>query len=236
MPEYIYPTAVHSVSDSFADHKARGSVNPGTDYTAGYGSPVYAVKAGTVRAADSRNTGSGGRLIYIDHPEGDGTDYLHLSRVDVHVGQHVEQGQQIGLSGASGYGQDWYYGPHLHISLHVGATGAHGYNGGCIDFDTVVNLTDTHGGGAANLAPSPKIRKKDTEMMIYSSTSEHGRCYLVTPYAVTPVDDPNYAKQLALILTGSEQAPKVNGDQINILSRVTNAARTQLAAALASTK
>lgn len=133
----IFPCAVHNVSDSFADHVARGSVNPGTDYTAAYGSPVWAVSAGVVTDADSSTAGGGGRTIHIDNDDGNGADYLHLSSIGVSVGDHVTQGQQIGLSGASGFGQEHYYGAHLHISYRPNHT--HGYtNSGNIDFDNVV--------------------------------------------------------------------------------------------------
>lgn len=38
------------------------------------------------------------------------TGYWHLSRIDVHAGQYVSRGEQIGLSGQTGMA-DW---PHLH--------------------------------------------------------------------------------------------------------------------------
>lgn len=144
MSEYIYPTMARSVSDSFADHVARGSVNPGTDYICGVGTPVVAVKAGRIMTADSTTSGSGGRLIYIDHGDGTRTDYLHLSRIDVTTGQHVDQGEQIGLSGASAWDSERGVGPHLHISLHV--------NGRNVDFDAIM-----HAGGAGAGGTDPDV-------------------------------------------------------------------------------
>lgn len=95
----------------------------------------------------------------------------------------------------------------------------------------------TAAAGSSSIPITPtKPRPKDDDMMIYSSTSERGRCYLVTPYEVSPVDDPTNAKQLSLVLTGSESAPKVNGDQINIFRVETERARRQLAAHLAAGK
>jgi murein DD-endopeptidase MepM/ murein hydrolase activator NlpD len=43
------------------------------------------------------------------------TFYLHLSKIKVKVGDMVEQGEVIGLSGQTGYA----YGPHLHLSVVI---------------------------------------------------------------------------------------------------------------------
>jgi murein DD-endopeptidase MepM/ murein hydrolase activator NlpD len=111
----VYPTNTTNVSDTFGDHENRGSPNPGTDYTCGYGSPIFAVAAGVIQVADSGNGGGGGRTINLAHDDGWGSDYLHLSGIVI-PGGRVSQGQLIAYSGGSGYGDDWYYGPHLHIS------------------------------------------------------------------------------------------------------------------------
>ena len=142
MSEYIYPTSARGVSDNFQTHKNRKppSVNPGTDYTCGYGTTVVAVKSGTVTIADSNNDGSGGRYIHIDHHDGTATEYLHLSIVEVRVGQAVTQGQEIAKSGASGFGSDHGYGAHLHIALKV--------NGSNVDFEKYV-------GQGSGPAPAP---------------------------------------------------------------------------------
>lgn len=133
MAEYIFPTSARGVSDNFQAHKNRTppSVNPGTDYTCGYGSTVVAVKAGTVNLADNGNDGSGGRMVGINHGDGTVTQYLHLSQVEVSVGQYIEQGQEIARSGASGFGSDWGYGAHLHIALKI--------NGSNVDFENYVD-------------------------------------------------------------------------------------------------
>jgi hypothetical protein len=144
MSDFIYPTSARAVSDSFQDHVNRGSVNPGTDYEAPYGSDVVAVASGIVTDSDNDNGGSGGRVMHIDHDNGWGTDYLHMSSCDVPAGTRVSQGQRIGASGASGEDQDWYYGPHLHISLRPNHS--HGYgNVGNVDFALHVG----EGGGSS---------------------------------------------------------------------------------------
>ena len=50
-----------------------------------------------------------GGLVFIDHGQNLITMYLHMSRLDVHVGDRVEQGQVIGAVGSSGRAT----GPHL---------------------------------------------------------------------------------------------------------------------------
>lgn len=138
MATYIYPCSEHRVSDDFDAHVARGSVNPGTDFICSYGSPVVAVKSGTVVVSDSNPSGSGGRVITINHGDGTVTDYLHLSVVQVGAGSSVAQGRQIALSGGSGYGSDRYYGPHLHLALKIG--------GRNVDFEKYVGGGSVPGG------------------------------------------------------------------------------------------
>ena len=143
MSEYIYPTSVHTIEDfdgTFAGHVKRGSVNPGTDYNCGVGTAVLAVKAGRVIDADSTTSGSGGRLIYIDHGDGTRTDYLHLSVIYVGAGQWVEQGQHIADSGASAWDSNSGVGPHLHISLHTPA--------GNVDIDAILTGGSSSDAGA----------------------------------------------------------------------------------------
>jgi murein DD-endopeptidase MepM/ murein hydrolase activator NlpD len=133
----IYPTDTHNVSDSFQDHVDRGSVNPGTDYTAPYGSNVWAVSDGVVTDADSSYGGSGGMTVHIDHNDGNGSDYLHNSVIRCSVGQVVKQGDLIASSGASGNGDLNFYGAHCHISYRT--TQGHAYtNFENIDFDVLV--------------------------------------------------------------------------------------------------
>lgn len=85
----------------------------GVDYGAPVGTPVRAVADGIVRTAGWQ-TGYG-NLIAVDHGNDRSTVYAHLSKIDVHPGQRVEQGQRIGLVGATG----WATGPHLHFEFRV---------------------------------------------------------------------------------------------------------------------
>lgn len=73
--------------------------------------PTYAAEAGTVTYAGA--AGNAGNLIVIDHGDGLVTKYMHHARIYVEEGQHVEKGQQIGLSGTTGRST----GNHLHFQV-----------------------------------------------------------------------------------------------------------------------
>ncbi len=73
--------------------------------------PTYAAEAGTVTFAG--RAGAAGNLIVIEHEDGLVTKYMHHSRMYVKIGQKVEKGQQIGLSGTTGYST----GNHLHFQV-----------------------------------------------------------------------------------------------------------------------
>lgn len=73
----------------------------GLDFANDAGAPVVAVADGIVTLADDDMYYEGG-LIFIDHGQGFTSAFLHLSEVDVEVGQIVRQGERIGAVGAGG--------------------------------------------------------------------------------------------------------------------------------------
>jgi len=83
----------------------------GTDYAAPTGTPVQAVGSGAVTSAG--RSGGSGNMVKLRHANGYETQYLHLSRILVRAGQRVEQGQRIGLVGATGLAT----GPHLDFRI-----------------------------------------------------------------------------------------------------------------------
>jgi murein DD-endopeptidase MepM/ murein hydrolase activator NlpD len=83
----------------------------GIDYGVPTGSPVWAVGDGHVTRA-SYDAGFG-KVIEIRHPNGWLSQYGHLSKIDVKVGQHVSQKEFIGKTGSTGMST----GPHLHYGL-----------------------------------------------------------------------------------------------------------------------
>lgn len=84
----------------------------GLDIGCPVGTPVIAPVGGKV--VEFTNDGSFGTGVCIDVP---GTPWYvllaHLSRADVHPGETVRGGQQVGLSGATGR----VTGPHLHVQV-----------------------------------------------------------------------------------------------------------------------
>ena len=127
------------ISDDFAAHTKRKSVNPGIDYVVPVGTPLVAIADGTVARISNTVTGAGGRVVLLDFPSGHKADYLHLSRVDVAKGDSVKKGQVIGLSGGSGLGKELGYGPHLHLSFRHGGTFLTGT--GNIDYEAFLGAT-----------------------------------------------------------------------------------------------
>ena len=80
----------------------------GLDIANKTGSPVYAPVNGTVVFADNDLYYSGGTLI-IDHGHNVTSTYIHLSKLDVKVGDAVTRGDKIAEIGATGR----VTGPHL---------------------------------------------------------------------------------------------------------------------------
>lgn len=79
----------------------------GTDYAAPSGTPIIAVGDGVV--TKSAYTSGNGKYVKIRHNETYETQYLHMSRRAVHVGERVRQGQIIGYVGSTGLAT----GPHV---------------------------------------------------------------------------------------------------------------------------
>jgi murein DD-endopeptidase MepM/ murein hydrolase activator NlpD len=85
----------------------------GVDYAAPTGTPVRTVGDGIVEFAGQQN--GYGNVVQIKHNNARSTLYAHLSRIDVKMGQRIEQGQRIGAVGSTG----WSTGPHLHFEFRV---------------------------------------------------------------------------------------------------------------------
>lgn len=85
------------------------SPHSGMDIAVPVGTPVRAPAAGVVTFAAPDLYLTGGTIL-LDHGFGLSSNFLHLSKLKVRVGEHVKQGQVIALSGKSGR----VTGPHLH--------------------------------------------------------------------------------------------------------------------------
>lgn len=86
----------------------------GVDYGAPTGTPVRSVGDGVVKFAGRQN--GYGNVVEVDHGNKHTTLYAHLSAIDVHKGERIEQGEKLGAVGATG----WATGPHLHFEFRVG--------------------------------------------------------------------------------------------------------------------
>ena len=86
-----------------------GRVKPhkGTDYAAPVGTPIMATANG--RVIESRYAKGNGNYVKIRHNNKYSTQYLHMKRRKVRVGQYVNQGDVIGWVGMTGYTS----GPHV---------------------------------------------------------------------------------------------------------------------------
>jgi murein DD-endopeptidase MepM/ murein hydrolase activator NlpD len=83
----------------------------GTDYGAPVGTPVQTIGSGRVVFAGRK--GGEGNMVQIAHSNGYETMYLHLSRMFVRAGEHIEIGKTIGLVGSTGLST----GPHLDFRI-----------------------------------------------------------------------------------------------------------------------
>ena len=89
------------------------SPHSGLDIAADTGTPVSAAASATVTLADDLYFN--GNTLFLDHGQGLITMYCHLSELLVEEGDHVTQGEVIGLVGATGR----VTGPHLHWSVSL---------------------------------------------------------------------------------------------------------------------
>ncbi|MFH9553153.1 M23 family metallopeptidase [Streptomyces sp. NBC_00377] len=118
---WIDPVKKYTLSAGFAQAgKMWQSTHSGQDFAVPSGTKVMAAHGGTVVKAGGNGAGDGpayGNAIVIKHANGVYSQYAHLSRIDVKVGQIVKTGQKIALSGNTGNSS----GPHLHFEIRTTA-------------------------------------------------------------------------------------------------------------------
>jgi murein DD-endopeptidase MepM/ murein hydrolase activator NlpD len=115
-PELAVP--IHQGWNSRYSHNGRAAF--AYDFGLHEGTPVLASAGGIVTHAVDGFTACGGadllhmsNYVTINHPDGSATHYGHMASVDVEVGQPVAAGEQIGLSGKTGFSGCR---PHLHFA------------------------------------------------------------------------------------------------------------------------
>jgi murein DD-endopeptidase MepM/ murein hydrolase activator NlpD len=118
---WIDPVKKYTLTASFAQAGAMWqSTHSGQDFAVPSGTKVMAAHGGTVVKAGGNGAGDGpayGNAIVIKHANGVYSQYAHLSRIDVKIGQVVKTGQKIALSGNTGNSS----GPHLHFEIRTTA-------------------------------------------------------------------------------------------------------------------
>lgn len=85
----------------------RWKAHKGTDYAAAYGTPIVSTANGVV--IKSGYTRGNGNYVKVQHNGTYSTQYLHMTKRSVKVGQRVKQGQVIGTVGSTGLAT----GPHV---------------------------------------------------------------------------------------------------------------------------
>ena len=89
------------------------SPHSGLDVAVPAGTPIHAPAAGIVTFARPDLYLTGGTVL-LDHGHGLSSNFLHMSRIDVQVGQRVEQGTVLGLVSMTGRAT----GPHMHWGMN----------------------------------------------------------------------------------------------------------------------
>ena len=113
---YIWPVNSRYITSTVGGRASPGGIgstnHKGTDIgRVGYTSSIYAAKSGTVIV--SQYSSSYGNYVVISHGSGNTTLYAHMSSRKVEVGQYVNQGDVIGITGSTGNST----GPHLHFEV-----------------------------------------------------------------------------------------------------------------------
>ncbi|WP_432076179.1 M23 family metallopeptidase [Streptomyces wuyuanensis] len=116
---WVKPVSGYTLTASFNQGGAMWShKHSGQDFAVPVGTPVKAVSGGVVVKAGPNGGGDGsayGNAIVIKHGNGKYSQYAHLSKINVNVGQSVNTGKLIALSGNTGNSS----GPHLHFEIRT---------------------------------------------------------------------------------------------------------------------
>lgn len=93
--------------------KPTGDYHKGVDLRSPSGRPIKAITGGKVKIAKMYRLHGG--TVGLDHGQGMGSIYIHMSKIAVKEGEMVKPGEVIGYVGATGFAT----GPHLHWGMYV---------------------------------------------------------------------------------------------------------------------
>jgi murein DD-endopeptidase MepM/ murein hydrolase activator NlpD len=114
--DFIYPLNSKITSDFGTKRVYNGqlkSYHGGTDFKAKNNTEIIASNSGIVRI--SANRFYAGNSIVIDHGQGVYSCYFHLNTMNFKVGDFINKGEVLGLSGSTGR----VTGPHLHFTFRI---------------------------------------------------------------------------------------------------------------------
>ena len=219
---FIWPLVKHIITAGWTYND--GSAHNAIDLRAAVGTPVYAAEDGTVDQLQHwdghTKTGmqSYGNMLRIRHADYNGhtlqTRYAHLSRLCVAAGEHVEEGQLIGYSGATGNVQ----GAHLHFEVICGGVRYNPLNWLDAAFSCASAAVEAHLGNYISVTrPASGPNKAKLQRL----------CILGTPQDIA-----DKARALALPVQGANVTaigPASNGDAMTLWMMAQAAAREYFA-------
>ncbi|MCW2810181.1 MAG: peptidase family protein [Friedmanniella sp.] len=109
----VSPVPGAVIGAHFGQRGLWATYHTGLDFRAGQGTPIRAVKAGTVVYAGNSGDWAGNHVA-VRHADGMTTMYSHMSAMAATSGQVVQAGQVIGYVGQTGRA----FGAHLHFELY----------------------------------------------------------------------------------------------------------------------
>jgi murein DD-endopeptidase MepM/ murein hydrolase activator NlpD len=116
---WVKPVARYTLTASFNQGGAMWShKHSGQDFAVPVGTVVKAAHSGVVVKAGPNGGGDGpayGNAVVVKHAGGTYTQYAHLSKINVRVGETVKTGETIARSGNTGNSS----GPHLHFEIRT---------------------------------------------------------------------------------------------------------------------
>ena len=117
---------ISTISSKFGPRKAptagASTNHKGIDIPGATGTKIVAADSGKVVLAKTGYNWGRGTYMVIDHGNGMGTLYQHLSKITASLGSSVSKGDKIAEMGNTGIGT----GSHLHFEVHTGFSGTKG--------------------------------------------------------------------------------------------------------------
>ena len=112
---YTFPLVEYKLSAKGKFDWRKRRMHKGVDLMAPLGTPIYAIRDGTVLVANYIKRSGYGRKVIIDHGDGLTSVYAHTSENKVSAGDKITRGQVIALVGHTGRAS----GNHLHFEVRI---------------------------------------------------------------------------------------------------------------------